>query len=163
MINLTLFLAIEETNTEIKGGLFDFNATLPLVGLHFLVFMLLLNIIFYKPVTKILDNRDEYIRNSLTTASTALNKADQLTLQYEQELSTARKKAQELIRLSQAEAQQVVLQNIKEAQSSAENLVNEASQQLITQKEQALKTLENQVEILSDQIQSKLLNNQSLA
>lgn len=162
MINLTLFLAIEKTNTEIQGGLFDFNATLPLVGLHFLVLMLLLDIIFYKPVTKILDNRDEYIRNSLTTASTALNRADKLTLQYEQELSTARKQAQELIRLSQAESQQVVLQKIKEAQNNAESLVNEASQQLITQKEQALKTLENQVEILSDQIQSKLLNNQSL-
>jgi F-type H+-transporting ATPase subunit b len=162
MINLTLFLAIEKTNTEIQGGLFDFNATLPLVGLHFLVLMLLLDIIFYKPVTKILDNRDEYIRNSLTTASTALNRADKLTLQYEQELSTARKQAQELIRLSQAESQQVVLQKIKEAQNNAESLVNEASQQLITQKEQALKTLENQVEILSDQIQSKLLNNQSV-
>jgi F-type H+-transporting ATPase subunit b len=162
MIDLTLFLAIEKTNTEIQGGLFDFNATLPLVGLHFLVLMLLLDIIFYKPVTKILDNRDEYIRNSLTTASTALNRADKLTLQYEQELSTARKQAQELIRLSQAESQQVVLQKIKEAQSNAESLVNEASQQLITQKEQALKTLENQVEILSDQIQSKLLNNQSV-
>jgi F-type H+-transporting ATPase subunit b len=162
MINSTLFLAIEKTNTEIQGGLFDFNATLPLVGLHFLVLMLLLDIIFYKPVTKILDNRDEYIRNSLTTASTALNRADKLTLQYEQELSTARKQAQELIRLSQAESQQVVLQKIKEAQNNAESLVNEASQQLITQKEQALKTLENQVEILSDQIQSKLLNNQSV-
>jgi F-type H+-transporting ATPase subunit b len=162
MINLTLFLAIEKINTEIHGGLFDFNATLPLVGLHFLVLMLLLNIIFYKPVTKILDNRDEYIRNSLTTASSALNKADKLTLQYEQELSNARKEAQELIRLSQTKSQQVVLQKIKEAQNNAENLVNEASQQLITQKEQALKTLENQVEVLSDQIQSKLLNNQSV-
>jgi F-type H+-transporting ATPase subunit b len=162
MINLTLFLAIEETNSKIKGGLFDFNATLPLIAFHFVVFMVLLNALFYKPVTKILDNRDEYIRNSLTTASTALNKADKLTLQYEQELSHARREAQELIRLSQKEAQLIVLQKIKNAQSNAENLVKEASHQLITQKEQAIKTLENQVETLSDQIQSKLLDNQSL-
>jgi F-type H+-transporting ATPase subunit b len=162
MINLTLFLAIEETSSKIKGGLFDFNATLPLIAFHFVVFMVLLNAIFYKPVTKILDNRDEYIRNSLTTASTALNKADKLTLQYEQELSHARREAQELIRLSQKEAQLIVLQKIKNAQNNAENLVKEASQQLIIQKEQAMKTLENQVETLSDQIQSKLLDNQSL-
>nr|UEQ11910.1 ATP synthase CFO B' subunit subunit II [Kumanoa mahlacensis] len=153
MINLMLFLCAEN-----EGGLFDFNATLPLMALQFLILMFLLNIIFYKPVTKILDSRDEYIRNSLTTASAVLNKADQLVLQYEQELAEARREAQELIRKSQREAQQIVLVEVKEAQSTAEKLIHEASEQLIIQKEQAIKTLESQVEILSDQIKSKLLN-----
>lgn len=148
-----LFLCAEN-----EGGLFDFNATLPLMALQFLILMFLLNIIFYKPVTKILDSRDEYIRNSLTTASAVLNKADQLVLQYEQELAEARREAQELIRKSQREAQQIVLVEVKEAQSTAEKLIHEASEQLIIQKEQAIKTLESQVEILSDQIKSKLLN-----
>nr|YP_009297745.1 ATP synthase CFO B' chain subunit II [Kumanoa americana]AOM67479.1 ATP synthase CFO B' chain subunit II [Kumanoa americana] len=153
MINLMLFVCAEN-----EGGLFDFNATLPLMALQFLILMFLLNIIFYKPVTKILDSRDEYIRNSLTTASAALNKADQLVLQYEQGLAEARKEAQELIRQSQREAQQIVLVEVKEAQSIAEKLIHEASQQLMIQKEQAIKTLESQVEILSDQIKSKLLS-----
>ena len=52
--------------------------------------------------------------------------------------------------------------NIKEAQKEAEQLVYEASQQLNIQKEQALKTLEDQVDILSDQIKSKLLIHQFL-
>ena len=161
MINIPFLLALEETTKEVEGGLFDFNATLPLMALQFLILMVLLNIIFYKPVAKILDDRDEYIRNSLTTASASLNKADQLTLQYEQELANARKEAQELIRSSQKEAQDIVLVKIKEAQENAEALISEASQQLILQKEQAIKTLEDQVETLSDQIKAKLLGNQS--
>ena len=145
---------------EAEGGLFDFNATLPLMALQFLVLMVLLDNIFYKPVAKILDERDEYIRNSLTTASASLNKANALTLQYEQELSDARKEAQELIRKSQKEAQEVVSIKIKTAQKDAEILIAEASQQLVLQKEQAIKTLEKQVEALSNQIKVKLLNDQ---
>nr|YP_009294237.1 ATP synthase CFO B' chain subunit II [Palmaria palmata]AOM67677.1 ATP synthase CFO B' chain subunit II [Palmaria palmata] len=162
MINI-LLLSVESVSTEAEGGLFDFNATLPLMVLQFLVLMILLNLIFYKPVAKILDERSEYIRNSLTTASASLNQADKLTIQYEEELSSARKKAQEIIRASQKESQDIVLKQVKDAQQEAELLINEASQQLVIQKEKAIKTLEDQVETLSDQIEAKILNNQSLA
>jgi F-type H+-transporting ATPase subunit b len=161
MINLPLLLVLNISKAEVDGGLFDFNATLPLMALQFLVLMLLLNITFFKPVTKILDDRDEYIRNSLTTASASLKEADLLTRQYEQELAEARRDAQELIKISQKEAEKIVLLKIKEAQNDAEQLVYEASQQLVFQKEQAIKTLESQVQILSDQIKAKLLNDQS--
>nr|YP_009315338.1 ATP synthase CF0 subunit II [Yamadaella caenomyce]SCW23793.1 ATP synthase CF0 subunit II [Yamadaella caenomyce] len=146
--------AIQKT----EGGLFDFNATLPLMVLQFLILMIVLDFIFYRPVSKVLDDRDEYIRSSLTTASASLNKANKLTLQYEEELSNARKQAQELIRKSQKEAQEIVLINIKKAKQDAEMLITEASQQLMLQKEQAIKTLEDQVDNLSDQIKVKLLN-----
>nr|YP_009314313.1 ATP synthase CF0 subunit II [Liagora harveyana]SCW22567.1 ATP synthase CF0 subunit II [Liagora harveyana] len=157
MIELLSFNLAESLQAESRGGLFDFNATLPLMALQFLTLMVILDNIFYKPVAKILDDRDEYIRNSLTTASASLNKANALTLQYEQELADARKDAQELIRNSQKDAQEVVSIKIKTAQKDAELLIAEASQQLMLQKEQAIKTLENQVEALSDQIKVKLL------
>jgi F-type H+-transporting ATPase subunit b len=119
--------------------------------------MFILNILFYKPVTHILDERADYIRNSLTTASAYLVKANDLTEKYEQSLAESRKKAQNRIRLSQKEAQDIVAKNIKEAQQEAEYLVNQASEQLNIQKEQVLKTLESQVDILSDKIKAKLL------
>lgn len=145
-----------------EGGLFDFNATLPLMMLQFLVLMFILNILFYKPVTFILDERADYIRNSLTTASAYLVKANELTEKYEKALADSRKEAQDTIRNSQKEAQDIVANNIKEAQHDAEKLVKEASEQLNIQKEQALKTLEDQVDTLSDKIKAKLLNRQFL-
>lgn len=150
-------LIVLTNNTSQSGGLFDFNATLPLIIIHFLALMAILNIIFYKPVAKILDSREEYIRNSLTTASATLNKADELTLQYEQALTTARKEAQELIQASQKDAQQIVLIKIKEAQKETEHLVLEASKQLTAQKEQALTMLEQEVDSLSTKVKQKLL------
>ena len=145
-----------------EGGLFDFNATLPLMMLQFLILMLLLNTIFYKPVTDTLDQRSDYIRDSLTTASAYLLKANELTEQYEKALAESRKEAQKTIRNSQKEAQDIVANKIKQAQQEAEYLVNEAYNQLNIQKEQVLKTLEDQVETLSDKIKLKVLNNKVL-
>ena len=162
MIKLPLLIALQESTMEAEGGLFDFNATLPLMALQFLALTVALNFLFYKPVTAVLDEREEYIRNSLTTASAALLKANELTKEYEQELAESRKQAQDIIKHSQQEAQQIVSVKIKEAQQEAEKLVAEASAQLNVQKELALKTLEDQVDTLSDQIKFKLLGDQSL-
>lgn len=153
---LSLFL--ETCNEEAKGGLFDFNATLPLMSLQFITLTILLNILFYKPVGSILDERDEYIRNSLTTASASLVKADELTKKYENDLAESRKKAQNIIKASQDEAQLLVSDQIKKAQQDTESLLKNAYNQLSIQKDQALKTLESQVDILSDQIKEKLLD-----
>ena len=158
MIHLTFLLSLQEAETEIQGGLFDFNATLPLMVLQFLILTVVLNAIFYKPVSFILDDRDEYIRNSLTTASSSLLRANELVKQHEQELASARKQAQETIKKSQQEAQQIVSVKVKEAQQEAEQLISEAYEQLNVQKEKALKTLETQVDTLTEQIRVKLLN-----
>jgi F-type H+-transporting ATPase subunit b len=157
MIETLIISVIEDTSSKAEGGLFDFNATLPLMMLQFLLLMFLLNYIFYKPVSSILDERADYIRNSLTTASAYLLKADELTQKYEKALAESRKKAQNTIRESQKEAQGIVSVNIKQAQQEAQKLVDEASEQLNIQKEQALKTLEKQVDMLSSHIKSKIL------
>lgn len=157
MYNLLLLLS-QVSEIESKGGLFDFNATLPLMALQFLALTVILNIIFYKPVGNILDERDEYIRNSLTTASASLLKANELTQTYESELAESRKKAQNIIKIAQQEAQNIVSQNIQEAQKTAEQLLEDAYKDLNNQKEIALRTLEDKVDILSDKIQAKLLD-----
>lgn len=157
MYFLPLFF-LQICNEEVKGGLFDFNATLPLMSLQFIALSVVLNILFYKPVGDVLDEREEYIRNSLTTASASLLKADELTKKYESDLAESRKKAQKIIKNSQQEAQVLVSDEIRQAQKDTESLLNSAYNQLNVQKEQALKTLESQIDILSDQIKSKLLN-----
>ena len=157
MNNLLIVLALQEASTD-QGGLFDFNATLPLMALQFLALTIILNIIYYKPLSNILDDRDAYIRNSLTAASAALDRANDLTKQYEYDLAESRKKAQDIIKEAQKKAQNTVAQKIKEAQKDANQLLDNVYIQLENQKQQALQNLEQQIDILSNQIQLKLLN-----
>ena len=91
MTNLLFLLARSASG---KGGLFDFNATLPLMALQILLLMVVLNAVFYTPVAKVLDERDEYIRKNLTQASETLAKAEAITKQYEQDLAQERRESQ---------------------------------------------------------------------
>ena len=143
-----------------EGGLFDFNATLPLMALQILLMMVVLNAIFYTPIAKVLDERDEYIRKNLTQAAETLAKAEAITKQYEQDLAKERRDAQMIIASSQKEAQEIVAMEIKQAQKDTELLVNEATTQLNSQKDKALQALEKQVNTLSEQIKNKLLSGQ---
>ena len=43
--------------TEGAGGLFDFNATLPLMAIQFILLTVAFTFIFYKPVSKVIDER----------------------------------------------------------------------------------------------------------
>nr|YP_009392675.1 ATP synthase CF0 subunit II [Bostrychia tenella]ARW61237.1 ATP synthase CF0 subunit II [Bostrychia tenella] len=157
-MHVLISLLSQIAESETKGGLFDFNATLPLMALQFIALTIILNFLFYKPVTGILDSREQYIRNSLTSASASLVKANELTKKYELELAESRKKAQKIIKSAQEEAQLIVSEKIKEAQKDTEKLLLEAYDELNIQKEQALKSLEVQVDSLSDQIKLKLLD-----
>ena len=157
MTNL-IFLLAQEAATKQEGGLFDFNATLPLMALQILLLMVVLNLVFYTPIAKVLDERDEYIRKNLAEASETLAKAEGITKQYEQDLSQERRESQLIITSAQKEAQEIVAMEIKQAQRDTEALVSEATEQLNTQKEKALLALEEQVNTLSEQIKNKLLS-----
>jgi F-type H+-transporting ATPase subunit b len=142
---------------ESEGGLFDFDATLPFMALQIILLTFVLNILFYGPVTKILDDRNTTIRNNLKEASITLVKAEEITKQYEEQLRLARDESQGIIIKARKEANEFVASQIEEGQLNAEKLVNETTQQLLLQKEQTLQTLEAQLDALSDDIKKKLL------
>ena len=61
---------------EGAGGLFDFNATLPLMAIQFILLTVVLTFVFYKPVAKVLEERETTISTNLADASDKLLKAD---------------------------------------------------------------------------------------
>ena len=137
--------------------MFDFDATLPLMALQFLLLAALLNAIFYKPLTKALDDRDNYIRTNKVDARERLDKAERLAKDYEQQLADARKQAQAAIASAEADAQSIYSQNIAEAQQEVQKQREEASSEIENQKATAMRSLEQQVDSLSRQILDKLL------
>ena len=143
--------------TEGAGGLFDFNATLPLMAIQFVLLMVVLTFIFYKPVSKVLDEREEYISGNLTQASDKLIKADELYKQYDEQLKTAKINAQATIAKAEKEAKDSVALEIGEARADAAKLIERTNKELEAQKSTALAQLETQVDELSQLIKEKLL------
>ncbi len=137
--------------------MFDFNATLPLMALQFLLLAALLNAIFYKPLTKALDDRDNYVRDNQLGATERLAQAERLTQEYEQQLADARRQSQAIVAAAQDEAKNITAQRIAEAQQEAQAQREQAAREIEEQKQQALSSLEQQVDALSRQILDKLL------
>ncbi|MTJ08606.1 MULTISPECIES: F0F1 ATP synthase subunit B' [unclassified Anabaena] len=155
MTHWITLLAVEEVAKE--GGLFDLDATLPLMAIQFLVLALILNATLYKPLGNAIDGRNEYIRTNKLEAQERLSKAQALAQQYEQELAGARREAQKIIADAQAEAQKIAAQKVAIAQQEAQAQKEKAAGEIEQQKQQALASLETQVDALSRQILEKLL------
>jgi F-type H+-transporting ATPase subunit b len=143
--------------TEGAGGLFDFNATLPLMAIQFVLLTVVLTFLFYKPVSKVIDERETYINGNLTTASEKLIKADELYNEYDEQLKTARVNAQAIIAKSEKEAKDIVAGEIDQARLDATKLIEQTNKELEAQKSLALQQLETQVDELSQLIKEKLL------
>ena len=144
-----------KTKEELK--VFDFDATLPFMALQFLVLMVVLNAVFYKPLTKMLDERDEYIRTTQLSAGERLAKAQKLAQEYEQKLGETRKQSQAVIAAAQADAQKTASAKVAEAQKEAQVAREKAGQEIEQQKQEAMRSLEQEVDVLSRQILEKLL------
>ena len=143
--------------TEGAGGLFDFNATLPLMAIQFVLLTVVLTFIYFKPISKVIDDRENYINDNLTTASEKLIKANDLYNEYGEQLKTARVNAQAIIAQSEKEAKDVVALEINDARQDAAKLIERTNKELETQKSLALQQLETQVDELSQLIKEKLL------
>ena len=154
MINLSILIS----NSEVSGpgGLFDIDATLPLVAIQFLILMIILNIILYNPLLTIIEERKEYILTNLSKASEILAEANTLTTQYEQELDSVRKEAQLEITNSQKIHKEILEVELNISQKYIDNLLDTITKDLLAKKEVALNGLDEIVQSLCANIETRL-------
>jgi F-type H+-transporting ATPase subunit b len=154
MINLSILISSSEVSGP--GGLFDINATLPLVAIQFLLLVVLLNIILYSPLLTIIEERKEYILTNLGKASEILEEANKLTTQYEQELTTVRKEAQLEITNSQKIHKEILETELDISQKYIDNLLDKIQKDLLSKKNIALNSLDDIVQSLCANIETRL-------
>jgi len=154
MINLSILISSSDVSGP--GGLFDLNATLPLVAIQFVLLTVILNTILYSPLLNVIEERKEYILNNLSKASEILEEANNLTEKYEQELTSVRKEAQLEITNSQKIHKEILETELNISQNYIDNLLDTISQDLLTKRDMALNSLDDNVKSLCVNIEAKL-------
>ena len=154
----TVNFSILISNSEVSGpgGLFDFNATLPLVAIQFILLMLILNIILYSPLLAIIEERQNYILNNLAKASEILTQANELTTYYEQELSNVRKEGQLLIANGQKIHKELLEIELNSSQVSLDQLLDTIIEDLMNKQKTALSSLDKIVQSLCSEVENQL-------
>jgi F-type H+-transporting ATPase subunit b len=147
-----LFLALEK-----PGGLFDFDGTLPVIAIQFLILMFLLNIILYTPLLNVINERNQYINKNLAQASILLTQANKLSKQYEDELLKARKEAQLEISTLQKLHKSILETEIKSSQQIFDNYLLKIINNLKVEKSRILTSLEKEINSLSNEIMVRIV------
>lgn len=151
-----LLILISNSEVSGPGGLFDINATLPLVLIQFVLLVIGLNIILYTPLLSIIEERKEYILTNLGKASEILAEAKKLTNQYEQELANVRKETQLEIANSQKIHKEILEVELKISQKYIDSLLDIIQLDLLNKKNIALNSLDEIVQSLCADIEIRL-------
>jgi len=154
MVNFSILISSSEVSGP--GGLFDINATLPLVAIQFVLLMFILNALLYSPLLAVISERKEYILGNLAKASEILSQANELTTQYEQELDSVRKEAQLEITNSQKIHKEILEIELNISQKYIDNLLDTITKDLLDKKNTAFNSLDTIVQSLCVEIETRL-------
>lgn len=122
MINFSILSS--ESEIIGPGGLFDFNATLPLVMVQFIGLIFILNVLLYEPLLQTIKERKDYILTNLSEASELLIEAENLLANSEEKLNITRQKAEKVIANSQQIHKNEFENQLNRSQQAIDELLN---------------------------------------
>ncbi|CAJ1973705.1 unnamed protein product [Sphenostylis stenocarpa] len=140
-----------------KAALFDFNLTLPIIMVEFLLLMVALDKIWFTPLGKFMDERDAAIREKLSSVKDTSEEVKQLEEKANAVMAAARAEIAAALNAMKLETQAEVEQKIAEGRKKVEAELQEALANLERQKEETIKALDSQIADLSQEIVKKVL------
>ncbi len=139
-----------------EGGLFDLDATLPLMAVQVVLLTFLLNSLFFRPVGKVVEDREGYIATSRADAKQKLEQIQRLESDLQDQLRGARQAAQSAIVEAESEVDALYREALAEAETEANRTREQARREIESQRDAAQASLMSQVDQLSAQIIQRL-------
>ena len=140
-----------------EGGLFDINATLPLMAIQVVVLTYLLNSLFFKPVGKVVEKREEYVKNNITAAKNKLAEVEKLEADLLNQLQKARSEAVKIVNEAEQDSEKLYREAIDLANNEANASKEKARSEIENQTSSARKQLSQQADDLSELIVNRLI------
>ncbi len=129
-----------------NGGLLDVNPGLMIwTVVTFVILLLILKKVAWKPILTALDKRESDIRESLAQAEKAKEDARQILEQNQANLAKAEEESKKIIDQSRAYAETLKEQLIKESKEQAKKIVDDASLEIQRKKDTAFDELKGQI------------------
>ncbi|MCS5625553.1 MAG: F0F1 ATP synthase subunit B [Candidatus Marinimicrobia bacterium] len=126
--------------------------------LTFLLLLFVLAKFAWKPLLKMLNDREELIRSSLEDAEKAKEKLEKLNAEGEAIINQARSEAQSILSEGKAAAAKLKDETLDVAKEQAKQIASEAEKQINIEKDKAIAEIKSEVVNLSMSIAEKLIN-----
>lgn len=123
----------------------EFNATFLISAISFIIFTIIMNIIFYKPIEKIMDERQKFINDAKNDAFNANTKADEILKDRETRLNQ-----------SVADSKKLVAEKVNEANETSKTLTTKAKEKSREEIASAKSNLEHEAHMTTEELKSKV-------
>jgi len=140
-----------------EGGLFDLDATLPLMAVQVVLLTFILNALFFSPVGRVVEEREGYVTTSRAEAKQKLAQAERLEADLKDQLKEARLAAQKLIQEAEQDSDKLYREALAAATADANASREQARREIDAQRESAMAQLKSDADKLGDLIVNRLL------
>jgi len=140
-----------------SGGLFDFDATLPLMAIQVVVLTFILNSLFFKPVGKVVEERESFVTTSRSEAKDKLAEVERLENDLKNQLKDARQLAQKVINEAEEDSENLYREALTLATAEANASREQARREIDSQRDSALNQLKADADNLGNLIVERLL------
>ena len=112
---------------------------------NLLLFFVLLRIFLFKPVLKVMNEREQKIKDDLDNAQTAREESEELKAQYESELAGVQDEADEIRKAAKKSADREKAEIIAGAHAEADRLISDAQKTIERDRQEAIESAQNEI------------------
>jgi len=124
----------------------------------FIIVLVILGAKAWKPMIKALENRENFIRESLEEAEAARQEADKVAAEYEAMVAKARQEVHEIVAAGKETAERMKTEILHEAQEKSAGILKQAEAQIGAEREKALSEIRTQIVDISMAAAEKILS-----
>ncbi|MBU1100632.1 MAG: F0F1 ATP synthase subunit B [Bacteroidetes bacterium] len=129
-----------------SGGLLDVSPGLMIwTVLTFLVLMLILRKVAWKPMLLALNEREQFIKDSLDKAEQAQRESERLAEVNKALMEKSEVEAQEIIAQGREYSEKLKSQMLEESREEARKMINSAKDEIVRKNQEAFSSLKSQV------------------
>ena len=138
--------------------MFEFNATLIVAMISFVVFMFIMNAIFYRPISVIINKRDLYIEDNYNEAKRTDQTTQEYNDEYDEKITNAKEENRKKVSQELDSVQKKFFEETNTAKTEAKKQIQAEKDKLLEQKETLINDIRNNVVCnISDLITSKII------
>lgn len=138
----------------------EFNATFIIAMISFVIFILIMNWIFYKPILGVIEEREKFINDHYNDAKNSKDKADNLLKNKEERLNKTLSDSRKIVAGKVNEANENAKTLTEEAKKASQNKISDAKTNLSSEEKNTTEALKDSVKDLAENISSKILGEQ---
>ncbi len=141
-----------------SGGLLDVSPGLMIwTVVTFLALMLILRAVAWKPMLKVLNDREKFVKDSLDKAELAQKESEKMIENNRLRMEAAEKDAHEIVAQGREYAEKLKSQILEESKVEAKKMIENAKDEIQRKNQEAFSLLKNQIADIAVQAAEKII------